>query len=85
MDNVHKGILVRSKQGRDKDKIYLVLDVKEERAYLVDGKVRPIKRPKAKNLKHIVPVSKKIFTEVLNNLTDEKIAHLISTFEQNDN
>ncbi|SES89359.1 KOW domain-containing RNA-binding protein [Anaerobranca gottschalkii] len=85
MDNVQKGILVRSKQGRDKDKIYLVLDVKDERVYLVDGKVRTIKRPKVKNPKHILPVSKKIFTEVLNNLSDEKIAHLISTFELNDN
>jgi ribosomal protein L14E/L6E/L27E len=85
MDNVQKGILVRSKQGRDKDKIYLVIDVKGDRVYLADGKGRTTKKPKAKNIKHIVPVKKDVFADVLNNLTDEKIACLISTYEQNDN
>ncbi len=53
------GDIVKSMVGRDKDTIYLVVDVAEDRALLVDGRARKIKNPKRKNIKHI----KKVLSE----------------------
>ena len=85
MNNVQIGSLVTSKQGRDKDKVYIVLGIQGDRVILSDGKVRPIKKPKVKNIKHISPLSKEAVFNVNDHITDEKIAHSISTLEQNDN
>lgn len=50
------GQLVRSKAGRDHGKYYLVLQVKDGRAYLVDGRKRLAANPKLKNPCHLQPV-----------------------------
>ncbi len=84
MLDVQKGSLVRSKKGRDQDKIYMVLGIQGDRVFLGDGKIRTIKRPKTKNVKHVKVLSEVTFKDSLDLLTDEKIAHTISTFEQKD-
>lgn len=49
------GQLVRSRAGRDKGKLFLILDVlDDEYVLVVDGKIRKIDRPKKKKLKHLV-------------------------------
>lgn len=85
MNNVQIGSLVTSKKGRDKDKTYMVLGFQGDRVILSDGKVRPIKKPKVKNIKHISILSKEAVCNVNDHITDEKIAHSISTLEQDDN
>lgn len=52
------GDLVISIAGRDKGEIFLVVDYNEEKALIVDGKTRKIKKPKNKNIKHLKKVSK---------------------------
>lgn len=85
MENVQTGSLVISKQGRDKGKVYMVLGFQGDRVILSDGRFRPIKKPKVKNIKHISLINKGNVFNVNGHITDEKIAHSISTLEQNDN
>lgn len=52
------GILAKSKAGRDKDCIYVIISVNDEYVYLADGKKRTISQAKKKNRKHIQPIGK---------------------------
>lgn len=47
------GQIVISKAGRDKQSAFIVVDVKDEFIYLVDGKLRKVENPKRKNKKHV--------------------------------
>jgi len=47
------GQIVFSKQGRDKGCAMVVVSVEGEYAYLVDGRLRRLAKPKKKKLKHI--------------------------------
>jgi len=47
------GAAVISTAGHDKDRVYLVLDVKEKDAYLSDGRIRRAGNPKKKRVTHI--------------------------------
>ena len=57
MKEIQIGDIVLSLKGRDKQNTFLVVDIKDEFAYLVDGKVRKTTKPKKKNLKHIKKIS----------------------------
>ena len=52
------GQVVLSKNGRDKNKYFIVvsIDEKKEYVYLSDGAIRKIEKPKKKKIKHIVPL-----------------------------
>lgn len=52
------GMVVRSIAGRDKGDIFLVLSREGEYAYLANGELRKVDRPKKKKLKHLQPSSK---------------------------
>lgn len=47
------GQLVFSKSGRDKGKLFIIISVKDEYIYLVDGKLRKVETPKKKKKKHV--------------------------------
>lgn len=47
------GSLVISTYGKDKGQLYFVLNMVDNKAFLVNGYNRTIKKPKTKNLKHI--------------------------------
>ena len=53
MENIKIGSFVTSKQGRDKDNVYIVKQIFNDRAVLVDGYGKKLANPKTKNLKHI--------------------------------
>ena len=53
-----RGMLVKSKAGRDKDGIYVIGDVRNEYVYLADGASKPLCRMKKKNRKHLQPILK---------------------------
>lgn len=49
------GQLVTSRAGRDRGRPYLVVGVLDDRFVLVaDGDLRPVDRPKRKNVRHLV-------------------------------
>lgn len=54
-----KGMVVRSRAGRDKGTFLVVTEVKQagEFVLLADGKHRPLERPKLKRLKHLALTS----------------------------
>ena len=57
MNELQYGQVVKSKAGRDKDKIFVIIDIKGEYAYLADGNLRRIEKPKQKKIKHIQPTN----------------------------
>lgn len=55
MDKLQRGQIVKSKAGRDKDELFLIIDIQGEYLYLVDGRYRKIENPKMKKNKHVQP------------------------------
>ena len=53
MDSLQKGLIVKSRAGKDKDSFLVVVDLDESGVYVCDGKYRPLDRPKKKNIKHL--------------------------------
>lgn len=73
------GQMVKSKAGRDKNRMFLVLDIIDENfVLLVDGDLRKINSPKMKKVKHIALVNRctedlKAAMEQGRSITDEWI------------
>ena len=51
--DICKGMLVYSKAGRDKGKLFMVLKTENDFVYLSDGDIRRVAAPKKKKIKHI--------------------------------
>lgn len=51
------GDVVISVFGHDVGEWYIVSNVQNEFVYLVDGKNKPIEKPKKKKIKHIIPAN----------------------------
>ena len=49
---IHISDIVRSTAGRDKGKLFFVLEVEDRYALLADGKVRKLEHPKRKKKLH---------------------------------
>ncbi len=47
------GQLVFSKSGRDKGRLFIIMDIQGEYLYLADGKLRKVETPKKKKMKHV--------------------------------
>ena len=65
------GSLVISKNGRDKDKYFLVVKVEDDYVYLCDGDMRKVDNPKKKKQKHIQAT--KYFSEDMANKIHENV------------
>lgn len=75
------GMLVRSKAGRDKDCIYVIISVKDEYVYLTDGAAKPLCHLKKKNRKHVQPIFKAGIIPITD---DEEIRNHIKRFANHD-
>lgn len=54
-DEIAIGQVVKSRAGRDKGKIFLVLEVLDnEHLLVVDGNLRKLDKPKKKKIKHLI-------------------------------
>ena len=51
--DICKGLLVYSKAGRDKGKLFVVLGIENDFVYLSDGDTRRVNNTKKKKIKHI--------------------------------
>ncbi len=47
------GSIVLSLAGRDKGNFFIITDIKDNFAYIVDGKIHKVENPKLKKLKHL--------------------------------
>ena len=52
------GMLVKSKAGRDKDHVYVIILAEDEYVYVADGDLRPLRHMKRKNARHLQPILK---------------------------
>ncbi len=75
MQEIQKGLIVRTISGHDKNTIYLVSEVNNNFVLLTNGKNRSIDNPKKKNIKHVVKVglSKELLDLMNNNKLDNSI------------
>jgi ribosomal protein L14E/L6E/L27E len=70
--SIQVGQYVRSKAGRDKNHVFIVLEVIDhEYVYLTDGDVRRLERPKKKKSKHLYEFSQ-ISEVVREKIKDDK-------------
>ena len=62
------GQVVKSKAGRDKDKLFVVLDIVDKSyVMVVDGKLRKLENPKKKKIKHL-----SLYNSIIDELSDKK-------------
>ena len=67
--DISKSDIVISLNGRDKDKLFYVMQVEDNFCLLADGKGRKLENPKRKKLKHVRRVSRtetRVATKILN-------------------
>ena len=55
---IQTGMIVKSIAGHDKGSFYIAVKVDEKCAYICDGRIRMIEKPKKKNLNHLVKTNK---------------------------
>ena len=70
---IQVGDLVISLAGRDKEKCYVVVEVTNARAKVIDGKLHKTFSPKTKNTKHIKQILTASFIELVEDIKDGKL------------
>ena len=82
--------IVKSAAGRDKGKIFFVLDVEGEFLLLADGKSRKLEQPKRKKRKHVTfagrsdsRTAERIRSE--ENITNSELRRTLAAFGENGN
>ena len=63
--NLERGTVVKSLNGRDKNKYFCVLDKQGDYVLYCDGCVRRLEKPKRKKVKHVQVTRVKLQTEAL--------------------
>ena len=71
------GQLVRSRQGRDHDHLYIVTATEQQMLYVADGIKGTVSKPKKKNPLHLQKINIQMQTEI----TNADIVKTIQTFE----
>lgn len=82
---INIGDLVLSTAGRDRNVIFLVVDVIDNFAYIVDGKTRKINSPKKKNIKHLERLNVTPLVGVIEKLHANKVVGNLSLKKQINN
>ncbi len=83
------GSVVRSKCGRDRKRVFLVVKIDENDptspVYIADGRLRKIESPKKKNPIHLRPVCELAEDEksaLKDGISNEKIAQIVEICER---
>ena len=75
-----------SKAGHDKAQTYVITAVEGDYAYLCDGRLKPVEKPKKKRIKHIQLVNAQVDGEVVERLKcgacvrNEEIKYALKTY-----
>ena len=82
---IAKSNIVRSDAGRDKGKLFVVLDVEGEFLLLADGKTRKVENPKRKKRRHVLFVSAektRLSEKITNNVkfTNSELRRTLAAF-----
>ncbi|MCR4693563.1 MAG: KOW domain-containing RNA-binding protein [Firmicutes bacterium] len=79
--DICKGMLVYSKAGRDKGKLFLVLNTENDFVYLTDGDTRRVTKPKKKKLKHVNKTNR-ILELDFDNVSDSCVRRALSEYSE---
>ena len=71
------GMLVYSKAGRDKKKLFLVLNIENDYPYIADGDMRKAEKPKKKKLIHLQKINK-VFENINKDISNSEIRKIIA-------
>ena len=85
--DISKSDIVISLAGRDKDKLFYVMEVEDNCVLLADGKGRKLENPKRKKLKHVRRVTRtetRVATKILNGdkVLNSELRRDLATFGQ---
>ena len=84
MERVKAGMFARSKAGHDKGKLYIIMKTEGEYAYLTDGRIRPLEKPKKKKIRHIQPEYRIFCEQEPEKMSDDDIKRAIRLKERED-
>lgn len=70
-----KGEIVNAINGKDKDKLFIVLDIRENFVLIADGKSRKLEKPKLKNKKHLQKTEQEVDASAYT--TNKKLRYFI--------
>lgn len=76
---MEKGMIVKSAAGHDKDGFYVIVDIIDGCAYIADGDLRKLEKPKKKNVKHLKPT--KTVIPIQEMTTNKKLRDLLKSFQ----
>lgn len=77
---MEKGDLILSLRGKEKNQYFVIMNVDEKFAYIVDGKRLKLTNPKKKNMKHIQKASKNKFPVELFAVNNDNVNSAIRKF-----
>ncbi|MDO4593997.1 MAG: KOW domain-containing RNA-binding protein [Tissierellia bacterium] len=75
------GQLVKSRCGRDKDRIFIIKEILDDNyVLLIDGDLRKLEKPKLKKIKHINKINMALID--YKNLNDSQIRKAIKKYKE---
>ena len=85
--DISKSDIIESLAGRDKGKLFYVIDTEDNYVLIADGKGRKLENPKRKKLKHVRRVSRtetRVATKILNGdkVLNSELRRDLATFGQ---
>ena len=89
MSQFNKGDIVFSKMGRDQGRYYIVVNVDENFAFIADGNLHKVQKPKQKKFRHLISLDAKstMIEEKIKKgeeLTNPSLRKAISEYEKNE-
>lgn len=77
---MEKGNLVVATKGKEKNQIFVIMNVEDNFAYIVDGKRLKLTNPKKKSMKHLEIASKNKFSTELFEIKNDNVNAAVRKF-----
>jgi ribosomal protein L14E/L6E/L27E len=77
---MEKGNLVVATRGKEKNQFFVIMNVEDKFAYIVDGKRLKLTNPKKKSMKHISIASKDKFSVELFKVNNDNVNSAVRKF-----
>lgn len=81
MERFEEGMLVKSKAGHDKGKVYVISNLDDTYIYVVDGRLKTLDKPKKKKYSHVQVIHKKY---EIQNADDTAIKRILKMYNRED-
>ncbi len=76
---IEKGMIVKSIAGRDHGRFFLVLDTDAQFAYIADGRMRLLEKPKKKKAKHLAKTAVTIAVKDIT--TNKQLRQVLAAYD----